>query len=315
MKFSPFWMGYVFLDPLSLFPSRSLRCVYETVVWGWKNQWKKCFFRWLCYIRKNSLPKERQVLAKKFFLIRTFSLSLFLILSLLTHPFLSSHSFILFVEAPKKSPNIRPHLRERRRKIVERKTKEKLFAHRHLKRKKKFVPKKWTRQVNEWVSESLLRGFHVSKWNWQIIRLTTFRFSLELAIHRWEFLFLPINLPVAKFLFLFFFRSTILWRWWSPRHRPCCCFFILESLFFLYKRSIPGLSIAEQSSWNAFHLIGKREKSFCWAFHKFLVFLLCADDSWFFPQGYFAALAKITFVANSRTRHSLNPHLICPRVN
>lgn len=75
-----------------LFRSRSLCAWIRRVGWGAENQWEeKMFFR-SCYIRKNSLPKEKDKSSRKAFLIRSLSsLSLSL-----THPFLWSPSWVCF---------------------------------------------------------------------------------------------------------------------------------------------------------------------------------------------------------------------------
>lgn len=73
MKLSPFWMGGASYFLLCL-PSRSplLVCSESERCEGGKINEKKMFFvRWLRYIRRNSLPKERQVPPRKKLVIST----------------------------------------------------------------------------------------------------------------------------------------------------------------------------------------------------------------------------------------------------
>lgn len=272
-----------------------------------ENQWKNVFFRWLCYIRKNSLPKERQVLAKNLFLIRTFSSAFFLFfLSTYTHTHTPFHfdgllvSFFSF-ENKKKSHKIAHNWEKGKNSWKE--NKRNFFAHRHSK-KMEFLPKNGH---GKWVFVE--RFFQVKLTNDRnFFGLTTSRYFLKISIFRRNFSLSTINLPVAKLFSDFLFLLSILWRW-SPRNHPCCCFFVLESLFFPWiKDQYSRPRANEFLSFNWEH-----KKSFCWAFWKFLL-SSCVPMIHDFSQGYFAALAKITFVAISRTQQSLNPLIISVRV-
>lgn len=105
-------------------PSSLVCCMHESVVWGWKiNEKKAVFPHCLCYIRKNSLPKEKPSFAKKEkqFLIKTLSFSCVL----------RSHTpFYCLLEFHSSRPKLITHTLESTKtsgKIVERKTKEKKF--------------------------------------------------------------------------------------------------------------------------------------------------------------------------------------------
>lgn len=110
MKFSPFCLGFASRPPL---PCLSLVKICSVRVE--KINGKVSFLHSLCYIRKNSLPKENESSRKKKFLSEVF------LSSLRTHPFLLSSGWFAFWNVEKNSwqgehgkKNFRRHLLRRK---------------------------------------------------------------------------------------------------------------------------------------------------------------------------------------------------------
>lgn len=205
-KFCKHWITFLDYSWNFLSPSRSCSfSVSFAPVWKngsmrVENQWN--FFRWLCYIRKNSLPKEKLVLAKMF-LIRT---SFALFSSPHTPLFTPMVFYFFFHSEKKKSLN-----REEKKKKNSWKENKRIFsvAHRHLRRKKICAEKMDTAQFKK-----RFPCFNMKLTNYRnVLALTTFHRVIS-AIYKRDSLTRTINLPVANFsISIFSSPPTILWRW------------------------------------------------------------------------------------------------------